>query len=358
MIHTKSFFDFSPTFSKGHVLLISPPFFDYYLSISSVLNKFGYKVTWWDERPYTNIFYKLALRIFPSVVKKYFDHIYLNRLLDIKYQDISHVLIIKGEGISRRVALEMRKKMAYASFGLYFWDSFENVSSVSSILDLFDSISTFDPQDSKNFNWHYRPLFSHNSLTLKKKKNDLNRYDWCFIGSMHSDRHRVIHRLRKNLGKNTQSFVFCYFQSPLILMYRKMIDWTLWFAPPGTLSTQSMSAADLQYYVNLSDAVLDIEHPKQRGLTMRTIETMISEKKLITTNKNVIDSNLYDKSRIHIINRDNPQLPSNFIDCPFLPIPKSLKDYYSCETWVSELLDLQDLNKKKSSSLSFMENIN
>jgi hypothetical protein len=83
-----------------------------------------------------------------------------------------------------------------------------------------------------------------------------------------------------------------------------------------------MSAADVQHYFNLSAAVLDVEHPKQRGLTMRTIETLISEKKLITSNKNIINSNLYDCSRVNVINRDNPQLSNDFIDSPFLLVFK------------------------------------
>jgi hypothetical protein len=108
-----------------------------------------------------------------------------------------------------------------------------------------------------------------------------------------------------------------------------------------------MTALDVQYFVNRSAAILDIEHPKQRGLTMRTIETLISGKKLITTNKSIINSNLYDTSRVYVISRDNPQLPNNFINSKFLPIPESLKYYYSCEGWISELMHLQDLNKKK-----------
>jgi hypothetical protein len=66
---------------------------------------------------------------------------------------------------------------------------------------------------------------------------------------------------------------------------------------------------------------------------------------LITSNKNIINSNLYDNSRVNVINRDNPQLSNDFIDSPFLPIPQSLKHYYSCEGWISELLYLQDLKK-------------
>jgi hypothetical protein len=331
---------------KGHVLLISPSTFNYHRSISSTLNKLGYEVTWWDERAYNNFLYKLALRVFPNTTKKYFDKPYMDKLSELNFHSITHVLIIKGEGISRRAALKFRQKLTNASFGLYLWDSLDNVKGVTNILDIFDSISTFDPYDSKVFNWVYRPLFSRNSQIVKKEKTIPKKYDWCFIGSAHSDRHRVIHRLRKSSDRDKLSFVFCYFQSSLVLLFRKIIDWTLWFAPAGSLSIQSMPSLDVQHYMNLSAAVLDVEHPKQRGLTMRTIETLISEKKLITTNKNIISSNLYDKSRVYIINRRDPQLSNHFIDCPFLPIPDPLKYYYSCEGWVSELLKLQDLNKK------------
>ena len=331
---------------KGCVLLISPSTFNYHRSITTTLSKLGYNVTWWDERAYNNFLYKLSLRAFPKLTKKYFDKPYIDKLSELDSQSITQVLIIKGEGISRRVALEMRKKLTNASFGLYLWDSLENVNGVINILDIFDSISTFDPYDSKDFNWVYRPLFSRNLQFSKKEKTIPNRYDWCFIGSVHSDRHRVIHRLRKSSCKDRSSFVFCYIQSPIVLLFRKIIDWTLWFAPKGTLSTQSMSAVDVQHYFHLSAAVLDIEHPKQRGLTMRTIETLISEKKLITTNKNIINSSLYDSSRVDIINRGDPQLRNDFFDSPFLPIPDFLKYYYSCDGWISELLDLQDLNKK------------
>ncbi len=333
---------------KGHVLLISPSlFFDYHYSIIASLKKLGFEVTCWDERAYNNFLYKLALRAFPNFTKKYFDKPYISKLLKLNFKNITHVLIIKGEGISRRVALKMRQKLINASFGLYLWDSLENVKGVIDILDIFDSISTFDPHDSENFNWVYRPLFSRNLQSPKKEKTYPHNYNWCFIGSAHSDRHRVIYRLRKSSDDGKLFFIFFYFQNSLILLFRRMIDWTLWFAPRGTLSTQPMTALDVQYFINRSAAILDIEHPKQRGLTIRTIETLISGKKLITTNKSIINSNLYDTSRVYIISRDNPQLPNNFINSEFLPIPESLKYYYSCEGWIRELLHLQDLNKKK-----------
>jgi len=297
---------------RGHVLLVSPLTFSYHLSISATLHSMGYAVTWWDERASSATWYKLALRLFPAMTVRWSERSFLKRLHQLDPTSVSHVLVIKGEGLSRRVALKMRETLASASMGLYLWDGVENVKGVSKILTAFDSVATFDP---------------------------------CFIGTIHSDRHRVIHRLRQRCGPLSKNFVFGYFQSPVMLFIRRLLDWTLWLAPKGTLSTKPMSAADVAQVVECSRAVLDVEHPRQRGFTMRTIETMLAGKKLVTTNKHILDSDLYDPSRVCVINRTNPGIPAEFLDQPYLPVPDSLRSHYSCEGWAAELLSLQDIAK-------------
>lgn len=304
----------------------------------------GYDVTWWDERASSATWYKLALRLFPAYTVKWSECAFLQKLHQLDPTSISHVLVIKGEGLSRRVALEMRKTLASASMGLYLWDGVENVKGVSNILSAFDSVATFDPVDAKNFGWTYRPLFWRN-ISVAKGVTETTLFDWCFIGTIHSDRHRVIHRLRQRGGPQMRSFVFAYFQSPLMLFMRRLVDWTLWLAPKDTLSTKSMSAVDVAKKVECSRAVLDVEHPRQRGFTMRTIETLLAGKKLVTTNKHILTSNLYHPSRVHVINRVNPSIPTTFLSQSYVEVPESLRKYYSCKGWMSELLALQDSAK-------------
>lgn len=332
---------------RGHVLLVSPLTFSYHLSISETLRSMGYAVTWWDERASSATWYKLALRLFPSMTVRWSERSFLKRLHQLDPTSITHVLVIKGEGLSRRVALQMRETLASASMGLYLWDGVENVKGVSNILPAFDSVATFDPVDATTFGWTYRPLFGRNISA----NHDLSvpvAFDWCFIGTIHSDRHRVIHRLRQRYGQQARSFVFGYFQSPLMLFMRRLLDWTLWLAPKGTLSTQPMAAAEVARHVKRSRTVLDVEHPRQRGFTMRTIETLLVEKKLVTTNKYILTSNLYDPSRVCVIDRSAPEIPADFLDQPYLAVPDVLRNYYSCEGWVSELLALQDSARKNS----------
>lgn len=306
----------------------------------------GYEVTWWDERASSATWYKLALRLFPKITAHFSENIFLKRLGEVDVSSISHVLVIKGEGMTRRVALRLRDTFASASMGFYLWDGVENAKGVFNILPAFDSVSTFDPVDAKKFGWAYRPLFWRN-ISVKKDFPKQLQFDWCFIGTIHSDRHRVIHRLRKAEGLHGRNFVFGYFQSPLLLFVRKIFDWTLWFAPRGSLSTKPMSAPEVAQVVASSKAVLDVEHPQQRGFTMRTIETLLAGKKLITTNHSIATSNLFDPSRVHVIGRNSPIIPDAFLDKPFIPVEEQLRHYYSCEGWVLELLSLQDDARKR-----------
>lgn len=334
----------APAARRGHVLLVSPLTFSYHLSISETLRSMGYAVTWWDERASSAIWYKLALRLFPAWTVRWSERSFLERLSQLDPVSISHVLVIKGEGLSKRVALKMRETLAWASMGLYLWDSVENVKGVFNILPSFDSVATFDPVDAKNFGWIYRPLFWRNT-SVGNGVPGAALFDWCFIGTIHSDRHRVIHRLRQRDSQQGRSFVFAYFQSPLMLFMRRLGDWTLWFAPKGSLSTKSMPAAEVAQKVACSRAVLDVEHPRQRGFTMRTIETLLAGKKLVTTNKHILTSNLYHPSRVHLISRVSPEIPAEFLKQPYIGVSDELRIYYSCEGWASELLEFQDAAK-------------
>jgi hypothetical protein len=75
---------------------------------------------------------------------------------------------------------------------------------------------------------------------------------------------------------------------------------------------------------------------------MRTIETLLAGKKLITTNQSILDSDLYHKSRVLIIDRNDPIIDPDFLTSPFKAVPDSIRQNYSCTGWLCELLKLQD----------------
>jgi hypothetical protein len=97
---------------------------------------------------------------------------------------------------------------------------------------------------------------------------------------------------------------------------------------------------DYNEYIKISGnsrAIVDVEHPKQKGLTMRTFETLGKEKKLITTNGNIRAYDFYNDANISIIDRANPAINKEFIYLPFRPLPEILYYKYSIDGWLEDI---------------------
>lgn len=326
--------------STPRVLLVAPLTFSYHVSICDALRQIGFDPTWWNDKASTSTLYKFALRLLPRLTRLITEKHFIDQIDRMPADSVDHVLLIKAEGLSARVVRYLRKRHPSATLGLYLWDGKENVQGIGELVPLADAVSSFDPVDALENGWNYRPLFARN-VAISTTDQAPKTFDWCFIGTIHSDRHRVISRLRHVSGGIAHSFVFAYFQSPMVLRIRKLFDWTLWSAPSGTLSTTPMAAADVVRIIARSKAVLDVEHPRQRGLTMRTIEALLTGNKLLTTNKHLLNCDLYDASRAQIIDRKTPRIDHVFLSQPVKPIANDLRDRYSCETWVKELIDMQ-----------------
>ena len=182
----------SHTPPNGHVLLVSPLTFSYHEVICSQLRDMGYGVTWWDERASSATWYKLALRMLPGPTRSWLARHFLRLLDALPRSTITQVLVIKGEGLTPEVCTALRKVLGEVPMGFYLWDGLENVNGVSKIVDCFDCAASFDPVDAAKLGWRHRPLFSRFKAAIAPPEAGRD-FDWCFIGTLHSDRHQVVH---------------------------------------------------------------------------------------------------------------------------------------------------------------------
>ena len=86
-----------------------------------------------------------------------------------------------------------------------------------------------------------------------------------------------------------------------------------------------------------SKIILDIEHPNQKGLTMRTFESLGAGKKLITTNATVKEMDFYNANNIVVIDRDHPAIPMSFFKENYVKVDASTYARYSLRSWVTEI---------------------
>jgi hypothetical protein len=327
------------THQTKRVLLVCPRFFSYHTLISNQLAELGCAVQWWDDRLSHATLYKFALRKFPLIVGLLSSFSFVRRVRAVPFDDFDHVLVVKGEALSRRVTAALRRQFPSARFALYFWDAVENAPNAQASSDLFDYVATFDPVDAPQYGWHYRPLFA--SAALPVAKRGLPQYDWSFVGTIHSDRLRLIHHLYMASPDRSRVFVFGYFPSKLLKFVSKLLNRRIFASGIGTMSTSALSAEQSMCIMAQSSAVLDIEHPKQRGLTIRTIEALLANCKLITTNDQILKSPLFDPSRVWLLDRSKPEVSNDFLQRDYVPVPDDVRYTYSIRCWVIEMLGLQ-----------------
>ncbi len=325
--------------SDKTVLFISPKFFNYEVEIQDALKAFGAQVTWFDERPSNTFITKVLLRLDKKFLRRKIERYYEDvlRLLVERGGDFDYILIISPESISKTQIEKFKEKFSHAKIILYMWDSFKNKGALE-ILPLVDTALTFDSEDAKKYNLKHRPLFYIEAYKNKKKEE---LYDLLFVGTAHSDRYNFIKKVVQHIPDYFKLKLFFFLGSKKLFWTKKVFDpdfRTVKFKDVCFASLSHQKNADL---VHSSKIILDINHPEQIGLTMRTLETLGAQKKLITTNRDIINYDFYNPTNILVIDRKNPVIPEVFLTSSFNPSSLHLLEKYSIKGWIRELFDIE-----------------
>jgi hypothetical protein len=318
-----------------NILLISSDFFDYYKMIQRELEKQGWTVTYIHDRPSKNAIIKILIRKFKWLIASYLTSFFKNKLAEVcEGQRYDQILIIKGEGLTPAVFRELRNYTS-GTITLYFWDNIKNVPGGFANSAEADHVFTFDPIDTERYGFTLLPLFyvdeGMNRSQLKPE------WELSFVGSIHSDRLKVIAAVREKMIGIGKTFIFIYFASSILYNFRRLFDPAFKLFKSAELGLKSISRQQTEEIFQKSVAVLDVHHIHQTGLTMRTLEALALGKKLITTNSSIKSYPFYDSNQILIIDRKNPQLNPSFFKLPnSLKVLEAIKAY-EIGRWVQTL---------------------
>lgn len=322
---------------KPKALLISPTFFDYYKNVLSEFEELGFQATWMNTWLYDNPVYKIILRVAPGIISRLSTNKYIRNAKALQIEDVSEILVIKGEGITIDFIRYLRGAFPRARLSLYLWDGVENTRGVTRIAPEFDSVSTFDRLDANFYKWRHRPLFTRKADPSESNSSNQVLYDWVFIGSLHSDRFSVLKRLTHS-SKFQKFYAYIFIPGKLIWLLQHLTSPKLWNHGAIKLSIKPIPSEQVYRITQAAKAVVDIEHPKQRGLTMRSIETLLLGRKLVTTNAEIKNSDLFHETRVCVIDRNNPNVPQEFLGSPFLEIPNEIRKKYHIRGWLKDVI--------------------
>ncbi len=327
------------------VLLVSVKFFNYECLIKKQLEEMGGIVDLFDERPSNSFFSKAIIRIKKEVYAQKINSYFKGVIEKIKSNRYHYFLLIKGEATPQFFIDFLRKNNPDIKLIFYTYDSFKNNSNGLAILPTFDYKYTFDSEDSKKYNIGFRPLFYAEDYSALYKQKDAILYDLAFIGTAHSDRYLIAETARSWCQNNfLKMFTFYYSPSKTLFKFKKLVDKNFRNFDFNKISFQSLSHNQIIDIYRSSKVILDINHPGQNGLTMRTFETLGSGRKLITTNPDIKKYPFFDPQNIYIIDRDHVDFQLDFFRSEFKAIDPELLKSMSLQGWVEEVFGIRNVN--------------
>ncbi|HGS5689690.1 TPA: hypothetical protein ACMDN5_002143 [Vibrio cholerae] len=323
------------------VLLLCPKFFGYEYKIYSKIKELNYDADLIIDTPSANSLLKGLIRLFRPLFKTYLYRKLTYSLNNIGNKQYNKILIVKGEYISEDIIFTLRYKYPDAEIIYYNWDSIKNSKYASKIISLVDRAYTFDPIDAERVSkLSLLPLFYIDEYRSVKDSSCENiKYDICFIGTARKGRFEYINNIFRHFSSSGSSLYFhIYLQSRFNHFINRILIKGYNAFDKNFLSYTPLSSAQVKEVFDLSRAILDIQHPSQSGLTIRTLECLASNKKLITTNDKIKDYDFYNKNNIFILKNDNSHELVDFINISYVSISEDLVNKYSLDSWVKTIL--------------------
>lgn len=323
-------------------MLIAPRFFGYELEIERKLISLGAVVHFFDQRPSNSFITKALIRLNKRFLSSKIDRYYTRLIIDTKKNSYDYILFINPEAVTKYSMGELKKAQPQAQFIVYMWDSLRNKRfNIEDILPFFDERFSFDKKDCESSAWkiRYRPLFFLNEYATIRRDTE-KQFELLFIGTIHSDRHKVLMALKDFCeAHKLPYFYYMFFPSKFLYYLSCLIHTTVRKAKKDSFEFQPLKKNEILELIEKSNVVIDIEHPNQSGLTIRTIEVLGAGRKLITTNEDIVNYDFFNPQNILLIDRKNVTIDISFFETPVSEIPQHIYQKYSIDGWISEIFE-------------------
>ncbi|URM35170.1 hypothetical protein [Flavobacterium anhuiense] len=314
------------------ITIISHDNWGYNQNIVKALQKRGHIVNHIDfntfKYKYPNFSYRIYNFFLKVFFKKNIKNIHfgteINNRLEAFGQIQDIILTIKGDFIDSKKILDFKK---YTKKSIAFFnDNIKRCPKIVSTISNFDEVYTFEKEDALKYNLKFITNFIYNESKLNTE--GVFKYD-VFNISSRDNRFRTICKIAKELKAKEISFKFIIHDKK-----NKLKDPNIEFIP------ESIQVDLVNKLVNDSKLLLDIHRKEQNGLSFRVFESLGLQKKLITTNHNIVQYDFYNPKNILIIDEKNINFDIDFFRSSYEPIPDDIYKKYTIENWVETVFNL------------------
>lgn len=199
-----------------------------------------------------------------KILKKSMNNYYKNNIKIYKNYDA--VLSIGGGELSNLLIETVKKYSPNIKFVKFIWDT-ADLKYIQNIKKIYDKIYTFEKSDAEKYKINFRTsFFIDNEFVLWDKKN----IDCYYLGAIRDNkRYNYVNKLYEYCKKNNlKSKLILYIKNK----YRKLEH-----KNKNILTNKKLEYRDNIDFIKKSKVVLELNYSNQKGLTLRTLETIGGE---------------------------------------------------------------------------------
>ncbi|MCR5862140.1 hypothetical protein LRS05_08280 [Flavobacterium sp. J372] len=310
------------------ILIIAPYAFGYTNHMLTALHKKGHtnaKIVYLDfpSFAYKNSMHKAAnflSKVFSgkNLKKEFVRDRIKNTLAEAGVQDF--IFMIRPDMLDDALLEQIKKSTR--RLVAYYYDSTRRFTRKNEVAHFFDKVYTYDRLDAENHGYEFLTNY------IFKESEDAG-YDYQFFNiSTYDYRYPLLEKLGNYLKERNYSY--------LIEIYT-----------PDDITSDSVqiihkqkSVAEVEGLIKRSKIIVEIQRTEQLGLSFRIFEALGYRKKLITTNKDIVNYDFYNPQNILVIDENNIEIPEDFVTSLYIEPDKTVLDKYRIDNWVERVFEL------------------
>lgn len=242
------------------------------------------------------------------------------------------LVLLYSNYYSRAIVKFLNKKYPHIRVLIWYNNPVATDTPTAFFDDLNCEIWSFDKDDCKTYSLKYNTQFIDkkrmvaSTILEEKYKNDA-----CFIG-LDKGRLNTLNKIKEQLEKFGKSTLLYLVDSKFYVNDDRYNSSAIFeYKSPLKYS----EVINYEYY---SEIILDVVQEGQDGISLRPIESIYLEKKLISNNKEIMKQDFYNKDNYFIWGEDDPKELAKFLENPYKKQPEEIINKYTFEGWFKNML--------------------
>ncbi|MCX7549978.1 hypothetical protein [Xanthomarina sp. F2636L] len=233
------------------------------------------------------------------------------------------IIVVRPDKLEKETVITL-KKYAENYYSFYF-DAISNFPEKIELISYFDKVFSYEKEDVEK----YKLTFCTNYIYDFEDTKPANSKCKIFNISSYDERFESIEKLA------------AYFKSKHIdysIIVRKEKEESSDFV---TFTQEYMPLNKVKEHLLEADVLLDVQKENQHGLSFRVFESLGYEKKLITTNKDVVHYDFYNPNNMIVVDVNNIQIPEAFFKTPYQTVSSDILYKYTLDGWIENVFHIK-----------------